>query len=354
MSRVGELLVSDIGEFDLIGQIRRRLERAGTGVVFGIGDDTAVLRPAPGHVILATTDAAIEGVHFRLTTTTPELLGQRVVAVNVSDIAAMGGEPRWALLTLSVPPSTPVTFVERLADGIGIAADRYSTVIVGGNVARSPDRLIVDLTLLGEALPELVLYRHGARAGDRIVVTGTLGDSAAGLALLVGELSSEMSDRDYLLADRDYLMGRHRLPTARVAAGRAIAASRLATSMIDLSDGLASDLSHICHASNVGASIQADKIPVSPELRRLAAVAGRVSLDWALRGGEDYELLLTVPPSARDTLIDLIKGVGVPAADIGEIVAGSERILVANGRCSNLGDVNWHHFGDETGAVSQS
>ena len=338
MNHASERSVADIGEFALIDRIHRRFERAGTGVVFGIGDDTAVLRPSPGRVILATTDAAVEGVHFRLSSTTPELLGQRVLAVNLSDIAAMGGEPRWALLTLSLPPSTPVTTVERLADGIAIAADRYSTVVVGGNLARSPDRLIVDITLLGEADPENVLYRHGAHPGDRILVTGTLGDSAAGLALLHGELST-------VPADADYLAGRHRLPIPRIEAGRAIAVSRLATAMIDLSDGLASDLGHLSRASRVGATIQADSVPLSPELRRLAAASGRDPLDWALRGGEDYELLLTVPPVSRRTLIDLVEGLGVRLTDIGEVVSGSELILVARDRREELGDVSWHHFG---------
>ena len=183
-------------------------------------------------MILATTDAAIDGVHFRLSTTTPELIGQRVLAVNLSDIASMGGEPRWALLTLSLPPALAVSIVERLADGIAIAADRYNLVVVGGNLARSPDRLIVDLTLLGEADPTEVLYRHGAHPGDRIMVTGTLGDSAAGFALLEAKLSTASDDADYLI-------GRHRLPTPRIEVGRAIASTRMVTAAIDLSDGLA-------------------------------------------------------------------------------------------------------------------
>jgi thiamine-monophosphate kinase len=296
-----------------------------------------VLQPSAGRVILATTDAAVEGVHFRLSSTTPELIGQRVLAVNLSDIASMGGQPRWALLTLSLPPGLPVSVVERLVDGIALGADRYSLVVVGGNIARSPDYLIVDLTMLGEAEPGQVLYRRGARPGDRIMVTGTLGDSAAGLALLEGEVSTGSIDAGYLI-------GRHRLPTPRVDAGQAIAATQRATAAIDLSDGLARDLGHLCRASKVGAVVRAESVPLSPELLRLAAATGRDPLDWALRGGEDYELLLTVPPEFRQTIVDAAWSQGVVVTDVGEIVSGSTLMTLVNGTQTELGSVTWQHF----------
>jgi thiamine-monophosphate kinase len=332
-----DVTVADIGEFELIARIRQRLERAGIGVLLGIGDDTAVLRPTPGRVILATTDAAVEGVHFLRSSTTPELLGQRVMAVNLSDIAAMAGDPRWALLTLSLPPSTPVGYVERLADGIAIEAGRYDTVVVGGNLARSPDRLIVDITMLGDVDPANVLYRHGAKPGDRILVTGTLGDSAAGLSLLLGEISASGADADYLIA-------RHRLPTPRVEVGRAIGASRLATAMIDLSDGLASDVGHLGRASCVGAIVHSELVPLSTELSRLAEATGRDALEWALRGGEDYELLLTAPATSVPVLVDLVGRIGVRLTEIGEVTMGRSFVLVKNGHSEVLGGVGWHHF----------
>ncbi|HLZ10634.1 MAG TPA: thiamine-phosphate kinase [Chloroflexota bacterium] len=333
-----ELRVADIGEFDLIDRIRQQLDRSGTGIVFGVGDDSAVLRPDPGRVILATTDSSVEDIHFRLSSTTPELLGRRVLAVNLSDIAAMGGRPRWALLTLNLPSNTTVEFVERFAAGLSAEAALYDTVVVGGNLARSPDRLIVDITLLGDGEPENILYRHGAHPGDRVLVTGTLGDSAAGLALLRGETSAVPSDHEFLV-------GRHRLPIPRVEAGRAIGASRLATAMLDLSDGLASDLVHICQASQVGATIHANQVPLSDELSRLAASSDHDPVDWALHGGEDYELLLTAPAASIDPLVALLHARQVRLTEIGEVTEGSGLTLVVNGRRESLGGASWHHFG---------
>ena len=336
-----DLRVGDIGEFDLIDRIRQRLNRAATGIVFGIGDDAAILRPAADHVILATTDAAVEGVHFRLSSTTPELLGRRVLAVNLSDIAAMGGTPRWALLTLHLPPNTSVEFVELFATGVGVEAAQYDTAVVGGNLARSPDRLVVDITVLGEADPENILFRHGAHPGDRVLVTGTLGDSAAGLALLRGQVSAPA-------ADSDYLVERHRLPIPRIEAGRAIAASRLATAMLDLSDGLASDLGHVSRASGVGVTIQAELLPLSSELLRLAAASGHDPIDWAVRGGEDYELLVTASPQSVARLVSLIQEQGLRLTEIGEVTENTEVVLVVNGRREGLGEASWHHFGADT------
>jgi thiamine-monophosphate kinase len=333
-----EPTVADVGEFALIDRLHARFRQAGVGVVKGIGDDTAALQVQPGNLLLATTDAAVEDVHFRRQTTTPFVLGQRVLAVNLSDIASMGGEPRWALLSLGLPPTTPLAWVEALADGLGTEAARYGMAIVGGNLTRSPDRLVIDVTLLGEVASDQVLYRTGARPGDRVLVTGTLGDSAAGLALLAGLTPGPSEEAAFLIE-------RHRLPTPRVAAGRAIAASGLATAMLDLSDGLAGDLAHLAEASGVGAVIDADRVPLSPAVRALAAATGQDPLAWALRGGEDYELLLTAPPSATDRLVAVVQATGVPLTDVGEIRSARGLWLrEPDGRSVPLGDVAWRHF----------
>jgi thiamine-monophosphate kinase len=223
-------------------------------------------------------------------------------------------------------------------EGVGLEAIRYGVVVVGGNLARSPDRLIVDVTMLGEADPGQVLYRDGARAGDRILVTGTLGDSAAGLVLL-------QAGKNAIDIDAQYLIGRHRLPTPRIEAGRAIARSGLASAMIDLSDGLASDVAHLAGASVVGAVVAASAVPLSPELRRFAGSTERDPLDWALRGGEDYELLLTAAPVSVQPLIELVAVAGARLTDIGEVTSSRAlRLLQPDGTSMELGNGSWHHW----------
>lgn len=308
-------------------------------VVRGIGDDTAALQPSPGHLLLATTDAALEGVHFLTATTTPSALGRRALAVNLSDVAAMGGTPRWALVSFGFPATTTLSFIDGLADGLAEEARLYATEIVGGNVARSPDRVLISITVLGEVPPEQAVYRTGARVGDRLLVTGTLGDSAAGLAVLSGAAPRNVPGEDFLVS-------RHRLPTPRVAAGRAIGQSGLATAMIDLSDGLAGDVEHLAEESRVGVVVHADRLPLSGQLRSLAQTTGVDPLEWAVRGGEDYELLLTAAPDNVSALTAVVNAQGVALTEIGEVTAAPEVWLAhPDGRREPLGSVSWKHFG---------
>lgn len=338
MSQDSRLTVADVGEFGLIARLRQRFATGGIGVIRGIGDDTAAIQTHPGHLLLATTDATVEGVHFLRTTTTPRSLGRRALAVNLSDIAAMGGIPRWALVSLSLPAATTLAFVDDLASGLADEARQFGVAIVGGNLARSPDRLVLDLTLLGEVEPDRVLYRTGARAGDRLLVTGTLGDAAGGLAIVLGHVPAETSGADRLIR-------RQLVPMPRIDAGRAIALTGLATAMIDLSDGLASDLGHLATENQLGAIVYADAVPISPELRQLAQVAGRDPLDWALHGGEDYELLLTAPANSIGALIAAVRGVGVPLTEIGELTALPGLWLrQPDGQQVPLGSAAWGHF----------
>jgi len=334
--------VADVGEFGIVARLRQRFGTAGpiaqTGVARGIGDDTAALQVSPGHLLLATTDAAVEGVHFLRAATTPRLLGQRVLAVNLSDIAAMGGIPRWALASFSLPGETSVQFVDELAEGLADEAARYHVAVVGGNLARSPERLVLDLTLLGEVEPDRVVYRTGAKAGDWVLATGTLGDAAAGLSIVLGQAPADVPGASALLA-------RQRLPTPRVEAGRAIALSGLATSMIDLSDGLASDLGHLADDNHLGAIVSAESVPLSPALANLARTARRDPLEWALHGGEDYELLLTTPADRAGDLIAVVQASGVPLTVVGEMTATPGIWLQRpNGHREPLGEAAWRHF----------
>lgn len=338
MSPPARPTVADVGEFGVISRLRQRFGEAGVGVVRGIGDDTAALQVTPGHLLLATTDAAVEGVHFIRASTTPRALGRRVLAVNLSDVAAMGGIPRWALISFSLPGSTPIQFVDELAEGFGEEAARYQVGIVGGNLARSPERMVLDLTLLGEGEPGRVVYRTGAKAGDRVLVTGTLGDAAAGLAILLGQAPADVPGADTLIA-------RQQIPTPRVEAGQAIAHSGMATAMIDLSDGLAADLGHLAEDNRLGAIALADSLPLSPALDALARASGHDPLAWALHGGEDYELLLTAPPDCAADLIATLATIGVQLTDVGEMTATPGLWLQQpDGQHVPLRGASWQHF----------
>jgi len=332
--------VRELGEFGLIARISRGIPRASEWVVAGIGDDTAALRLCPGFLLLATCDVQVEGVHFILDRTTPELLGRKALAVNLSDVAAMGGIPRFGLVSLGLPPSTPVAMVDGLYEGLRAEADEFGVTLVGGNISSTRGGIFIDITLLGEVEPDRVLYRSSAKPGDSLIVTGYLGDSAGGLALI---LDSALA---VPLEVAETLLLAHRRPTPRVAAGRAVAATGLAHAMIDLSDGLAGDLGHVAEASGVGGVVWADRLPISPELRALGRLLDRDPLEWALRGGEDYELLVVVPPTAEAAVLDAIAATGLAAAVIGEVRPSEEglTIALADGRRHPLSAVAFHHF----------
>lgn len=332
--------VCDIGEFGLIDRIARSLPSPGENVVVGIGDDVAVLRGS-GRYILATCDVQVEGVHFLREKIRPYQLGRKAVAINISDIAAMGGLPRHLLVSLVLPKDTEVEFVDGLYEGMREECSRWGAEIVGGNMAHSPGGVVVDLFLLGEAEPEHLLRRSGARVGDRVLVTGTLGDSAAGLALLT-HLEIECPD-----VHRDFVLRRHLTPTPRLWEGRAAARSGLATAAIDVSDGLASDVGHICEASGVGVRLWAEAIPISDAARAVAGAVGADPLEWALFGGEDYELLLAAPADRAEDLARWIQEeTGTPVSVIGEIVPPDEGMVLVRGDGSTLPlrKGGWDHF----------
>jgi thiamine-monophosphate kinase len=282
------LKINEIGEFGLIESIRKNCPPLRSGVVKGIGDDCAVYQSSPGRVSLLTTDMLVEDVHFLLSSITPFQLGRKAIAVNLSDIAAMGGNPLVALISLGIPPDRAVEEIHELYRGMRDMCGRYAVSIVGGDTVASHGNLIINVCLIGEADEREVLYRSGARPGDNIYLTGVVGDSAAGLAILKGEITASESLAAHFLKA-------HNEPDPLIDTGRTIAASRLASAMIDVSDGLAADLGHIAEQSGVGALLFENKIPLSRELKGLTDYADRTPLDFALSGGEDYVLLVTVP-----------------------------------------------------------
>ena len=304
-------------ETGLIEAVRRRAV-GGQGVRVGIGDDCAVLQPTPGALLVATTDLLIEDVHFRRRWAEPADIGWKSLAVNLSDVAAMGARPRWALVALACPAATTPDEVEAFYTGMLTLAGEHGTALVGGDTSASPAGWFVNLTLLGEAI-RAPLLRSGARPGDLVVVTGTLGRSAAGLAVLERESAPGDVAAD-VLAD---VTEAHLRPRPRVAEGQWLAAAGDVTAMIDLSDGLATDLGHIADESGAGARVEVERLPIAAGTRCVAERLGRDALAWATGGGEDYELLLTCLPEAFPRLRDgLERDTGARLTAVGEIVAG--------------------------------
>lgn len=334
--------ISEVGEFGLIGRIREIIAIDRADIVTGIGDDVAVLDTGGPELLLATVDCQIDGVHFLRASATGAQIGRRALAINLSDIAAMGGRPDYALVSLSLPFETEVEWVEDVYRGFREEAARSGTAIVGGNMARSSGAVQLHVTVLGHVKREHVLLRSGAKPGDAVLVTGALGESTSGLQLLLSP-SVEVSQ-----ADRERLLARYNTPTPRLRESAAIAQLGVATSMLDISDGFSSDVGHICEQSGVGVRIEAARLPVPDVVRRVATLIGRDPIDLALRGGEDFELIFTAPPAAVDRIIATVKeSTGTDVTLVGEVVSAADgrRLVLPDGREEPLVARGWNHFG---------
>ena len=330
------------GEFGLIERIRAQV--AGRDdVLLGIGDDCCATTLPAGEILLTTTDLLLEEIHFRRAWTNLYALGRKAVAVNISDIAAMGGTPQSLSLGLALPADLNPDDFDQLIAGILAAAKEYGAVLSGGDTCRSPGGLMLSVTVQGSIKPEQILRRSGAKVGDLLYVSGTLGDSALALREL---LAGRTPPADLAL--------RHHQPLARLRLGQALARRRLATAMIDLSDGLRADLGHILEASGVGARVQAAALPLSATFRAALAAEPGV-LDLALGGGEDYELLWSAPPSAAVALAALSAELDLPLTCIGEVVAGAGLLVTAaDGQEIVSAKVGYNHFGSELVGASSS
>lgn len=305
-----------------------------------IGDDAAVMLPSE-LALLATTDTLTEDVHFTIGAAAPYSLGRKSLNVSLSDIAAMGGRPLFFLISIAAPGATDMDFIDELYKGIMDAAGEAGVGLVGGNTSMSPEKITLATTVIGEAPEDEVLYRSGARDGDAVYVTGTLGDSALGLRVLGGAHKKLRRVAAY-----DDAVSRHIDPEPRLVAGRVVAEKKLATAMTDISDGLVADLRHITEASKVGAEIEIERLPISAALERYIE-SDPSGLDLALSGGEDYELLLTVSEDKIEEL-ETVKGeLGVAITRIGRIVPAKAglRIVDAGGNTIEHGGEGYDHFG---------
>jgi thiamine-monophosphate kinase len=323
--------LSDAGELSLLEILRKRFAKKSSSVVLGIGDDAAVIRPRNAQLLL-TTDMMVEDVHFDLSWTTPFQLGFKLVSVNVSDIYAMGGEPKFLLLNFSAGNNVTLEFFSAIFDGIEAAMKQYGLSLVGGDISASK-KVVLSATVTGYG--GKIITRKGARAGDRIYVTGHLGDAACGLALmkLAGDkVAIELGEKHKFPVSwktASPLIERHLMPVAREPR-RFI---KSATAMIDISDGLLIDLSRLCRESRVGALLYAEKVPVSDALLKASRYLGISSLDLALGGGEDYELLFTAPADKK-----------VDAYCIGEIIDTGIFIIDRNGHKKKASIKGYQHF----------
>jgi thiamine-monophosphate kinase len=338
---------SPAGELGWIERIRQRAAIAarGSGALrLGIGDDCAILAPPRGHEIVVTTDMSLEGRHFRRDWHPPAAVGHRALARGLSDLAAMGARPLAAFLSIAIPRAvaTEAAWVEGFLDGLLSLAAATKTPLAGGDTAEAAcSDITIDIVLLGATPTGRALRRAGARPGDRIFVTGALGGSAAELATLSAPSSKRESTRSTKSQNHNGDHP-HLYPQPRLAAGQSILRRRLATACIDISDGLSTDLAHLCAASNVAAEIEVAKLPLHPLTRTQTPEA---ALHSALHGGEDYELLFTVPPSASVPRAIA----GVPLTCIGEIRrAGRNRplmtLITSDGKHTPLEPGGWEHL----------
>lgn len=334
--------ISKIGEFGLIKHLTQKIELQQPSTITGVGDDAAVIAPpAEGEVLLLSTDMMAEGIHFELTYTPLRHLGYKAVAVNVSDICAMNGEPTQVVVSIAVSNQYSVESLDEIYKGIKYACKEYKVDLVGGDTTSSRSGLVIDVTILGKAKKEKVVHRKGAKVGDLLCVSGDMGASYAGLLLL--EKAKETFGKEPAqkpeLQGYGYVLKRQLMPDARVDMIQLFRESDVVpTSMIDISDGLSSEANHICESSNVGCIIEELKIPIHEETIKVAAENGMHPLMFALNGGEDYELLFTLDPTDFKKIKDTSK-----LTVIGEITSAADGVKLAtkDGKLQPLGPQGW-------------
>jgi thiamine-monophosphate kinase len=331
--------LSDIGEFGFIERIKAGCVIREKDVIKAIGDDCCVFRNSGNLVSLLTTDMLVENVHFIRAAIPPVLLGRKALAVNISDIASMGGTPKEAVISIAIPESLELEYLDSLYDGMKAMAREFDINLLGGDTTSEPEHLVINIALIGEVAEDEALYRSGAKVGDIIFVTGSVGSSAAGLDMLLNKRASK---------DFDELLNVHYDPYPQIQAGRIIAETKLAHSLIDVSDGIASDLGHICAESRVGAIIEANSIPVTELVEKYIQ---NYKLDFehlTLHVGEDYILLGTAPEKSADVLETDLTAHGCQFHIIGKTIAEPGiRLRGRDGQIRQVRSSGFDHFRKE-------
>lgn len=335
--------LANVGEFGLIDRIHKLLREEGVQlpeVAMGIGDDTACLTPREGYELLVTCDAIVEGRHYLPQYITPRDLGRRAMTLNISDVGAMGGVPRFALVSLGLKGVSPVQDVIDMYRGFLDELNPLEAAVVGGNLTKSESSAFIDITLIGEVEPAKRVCRNGARPGDAVLVTGDPGQAAAGLAMLLGGAFPENPMDDPLI--RAYLR-----PSHRAREGRAIAKAGLATAMIDTSDGFLGDLGHICRESRVGAELWETDFPLGEALQQAALALKRDARELFLGESDDYELIITCSPDGVSPVAELLASLGtVPVSEVGRITGEEDGVMLIRRDASRekLTPLGWDHF----------
>ena len=332
-----------LGEFDLIERFRERLKSRSPRVKIGLGDDCAVYSDKAGNYQVITADALIENVHFKRSYTPPLFLGRKAMSVNISDIAAMGATPHLALISLGIPKSLPVRFLDQMYEGINQVCLEHKIELAGGDTTASQRHLFINITMVGDAKKGRLFTRSGARPGDKIFVTGAPGESALGLKILTSRRKKWTGTKK----NQEKMIGAHLDPVPRHTESQKLANSKIrVTSMIDVSDGLAQDLSHICRMSNVGAVVREDLLPKSPELMNLGSLNRLNVIDLVLSGGEDYELLFTTKSEDVRKIARLFKDIPTPVTQIGEVSDHPKKVIIEkrDGKIKTLKNMGYNHF----------
>jgi thiamine-monophosphate kinase len=324
------MTVSDLTEAELITRIRGRLDAPPAWMLVGIGDDAAVVEPERNRLEVLSVDALVEGVHFDRAFTPARAIGHRALAVNLSDLAAMGAAPRLALVSLALPEALGLDDFDGMIDGLAALASRARISIAGGNLTKSPGPLMLDVTVMGTVKRRGALVRSGARPGDELYVSGTIGAAAAGLQMLRANLSTT-DDAEVQTG----CINRYLYPEPRMRLGTLLGRNRLASACIDLSDGLADGVRQITEASGVGAIVEEASLPIDPDARRWFASRHADPVVEALTGGDDYELLFSVKPRAAKQLHSVCRTAGAAIARIGACAADRAIVLRGAGRTAS-------------------
>lgn len=331
--------LKDIGEFGFIDRISPLGNIRPEGVIKGIGDDCAVIQVQADEYLLVTTDLLVEKVHFLMDWAAPEIIGARALTANLSDIAACGGNPRDVFLSLAIPDKMEVEWLDAFYLGLTELARQYKVNVLGGDTTSSKTDFVISIAVTGLVPSDQVLLRHTAKEGDIIILTGSTGLSGAGCDILIGQ--QDLKTEAAIAAIEAHLK-----PRPHIAEGRMLATSGACTAAIDVSDGISSDLGHLCRDSGLGAILYETKIPIPPQLTQLGKILKKDPIDWALNGGEDYVLLAAITPSGLQGVIEQAENNNWKFYPIGEFVAGPQmQLFRKDGKTQEIVPAGWDHFG---------